>query len=97
MCSVTVFVSLENFSKLYHSIIKLPSLQPILMVTPGRGWHSAVWIQKDSEASHKQEKQEHQQQSNQAEASTLLCANLLRQPQGGHEGHKETLGWQLII
>ena len=46
-----VLLSLEASPWLYHSIIKLPSLQPILMVTPGRGWTAAVRIQQDSEVS----------------------------------------------
>lgn len=59
-------------SSLHKSVIKLPSVQSLLVVRPGGRRHAAVRIQQDPHAADEEEEEQQHQEADEAQGRALL-------------------------
>lgn len=57
---------------LSKGMVKLPFLQAFKSVSPGRGWHAPIWVQKNPEAPDDEDAQENKQQNHKNKCGFLL-------------------------
>lgn len=80
-------------SLLSKGMVKLPFLQAFKSVSPGRGWHAPIWVQKDPETPDNEDAQENKQQNHKSKCGLLLerHARIQQRVPEGHGGWRDRL------